>query len=298
MLAREPIETRTEDGWVLRGELVHPEGEPVAAAAVGHAMMADRRTMDRRGQGLCTTLAEQGIAVLNFDVRGHGESGPGARDGGRWTYDSFVRWDVPAIVAEARRRFADRKVTVVGHSLVGHAALISSGLRPDRAPDGVVAIAANLWLPSLEPSLRRRVLKGAALAVWTAASLPRGYFDPSRFRMGNVPEPLPYVWQFTRDFFRGRLTSPDGRDDYVAALGRAEIPVLSITSTGDRLFAHPDAVARFLAPMRRARLTEHVIDARELSPPPGHMELVVSERCRPIWIEIAQWIRALAREDG
>jgi hypothetical protein len=71
------------------------------------------------------------------------------------------------------------------------------------------------------------------------------------------------------------------------------VPVLSIASTGDRLLANPASVARFLAPMTRARITHRTVAARDVSPPPDHMQLVVDERCRPIWVEAAQWIRAL-----
>lgn len=293
-LAREPISTETTDGWFLRGELIRPEGPPVAAAVLGHAMMVDRRTMDRGGRGLGTTLAERGVAVLSFDVRGHGASDPGAKDGGRWTYDAIVRFDVPAMVAEARRRYPDLPVVVVGHSLIGHAAMISAGLLPGQAPDAIVGLAANLWLPRFEPSLRRRLLKGALLLAWSGVTLPRGWFDPRPVRMGSAAEPWPYVWQFTSSYLRNALRSPDGRDDYIDALGRVDVPVLAISSTGDRLLAHPDAVGRFLEPMPRARVTHRILDARDVSPPPDHMQLVLDERCRPVWIEVAEWIAALA----
>lgn len=66
---REPIQTTTDDGWTLHGEGILPDRPPVACAVLGHAMMVDRRTMDRGQAGLGTTLAERGIATLNFDLR-------------------------------------------------------------------------------------------------------------------------------------------------------------------------------------------------------------------------------------
>lgn len=295
---REPIETTTDDGWVLRGELARPSGEPIASAALGHAMMVDRRTMDRRGAGLATTLAEHGIAALNFDLRGHGESGPSAKDGGRWSYDAFVRHDLPAITRAARERFPAVPAVLVGHSLAGHGALISAGVFPDRAPDAVVGLAANLWLPRFEPRRSLKVVKGATLLAWAATTLPRGWFDPRVVRMGTAAEPWPYVWQFARNYVTDRLMSLDGHDDYVAALGRAELPVLAVSSTGDRLLANPASVSAFLANMHRARVTHRIVTDRDISPAPDHMRLVVDARSAPIWVEIADFIRALASGGG
>lgn len=290
MTVREPIETTTDDGWTLRGEHLVPGGTPRACAVLGHAMMVDRRTMDRRSAGLATTLADRGIAVLSFDLRGHGESGPGAAQGGSWSYDSFVRFDVPALVAEGRRRHPDLPVVLVGHSLAGHAAMISAGLAPDGAPDAVVGLAANLWAPRFEPSRVLRLAKGAALASWAAATVRRGFFDPRRLRMGTDAEPWPYVWQFLRMFLRDELSSLDGRDDYAAALGRVAVPVLAVSSTGDRLFGRPEAIERFLSLLPEGRVTHRVVTSDDVQPPPDHMGLVVAERCRPVWQEVADWI--------
>lgn len=290
MPERDPIQATTEDGWLLHGERVRPEDAPVACAVLGHAMMVDRRTMDWKGDGVATTLARHGIAALNFDLRGHGASGPAADRGGHWSYDSFVRLDLPAVVAEGRRRYPELPVVLIGHSLAGHAGMISAGLSRETAPDAIVGLAANLWTPGFEPSRLLRLAKGAALASLVAASIRRGYFDSRRYRMGTDPEPWPYVWQFLRMYLRNRLGSLDDRDDYVAALGRVELPVLAVSSTGDRLLARPAAVERFVRSMGRARVTHRVVSGSEVSPPPDHMGLVVAERCRPIWDEVADWI--------
>jgi predicted alpha/beta hydrolase len=65
------------------------------------------------------------------------------------------------------------------------------------------------------------------------------------------------------------------------------IPVLSVSSTGDRILAHPAAVRRFVAQMRNAPVTHRVVaDERA----PDHMGLCVSPSQRPLWEEIAGWI--------
>src|SRR5690349_3080658 len=96
---REPFAVACADGWVLHGEVV-VGAPPVAVAVVSHAMMVDRRTLDRpRGRGLVSSLAAGGIACVVADLRGHGNSGPRAGEGGDWSYDDLVELDVPTLVA-------------------------------------------------------------------------------------------------------------------------------------------------------------------------------------------------------
>lgn len=292
---REAVETWTEDGWRLRGELLWPAGEPVGAVALGHAMWVDRRTLDRpRGGGLASTLAGQGLAVLCFDLRGHGQSGPSAAEGAVYTYDDFVQRDVPAIVAAARARFPALGVTLVGHSLTGHAGMIAAGLLPDRAPDAIVGLAANMWVRRFDRGIARRAAKTAALLGWVGVTAPFGRFDARRLRVGTDPEPWAYVAHYLRMYRRGRLESADGRIDYLAAMARARVPVLSVTSEGDRWMARPDETRRFVDTMRDAPITHRVVTRADVDPPPGHAGLVMHPSCKPIWREVAGWIRERA----
>lgn len=278
---RVPIAVRCADGWILRGERLPGEGPVVVC---GHAMMVDRRTLDRpRGAGLAATLASRGFDVLLLDARGHGESVPRADQGGRWSYDDVVRHDVPAMVRYARELARGRPVVVLGHSLIGHAAMIAAGLADP--PDAVVAYAPNLWAPKLEPSALARAAKASVLFGWTLATRARGFFDAPALGMGTDPEPAPYVAQFASMWRRDRLASPDGAIDYEAALARAALPVLAVSSEGDRLLARPPAVARFVALMRLASVEHRVLRGRGA---PDHMGFVLAARA--LWEETCAWI--------
>jgi len=288
-LTRSEVKTRAPDGWILRGERIVGR-EPRAVAVLGHAMMVDRRTMDRpRGEGLASCLAGAGIAVLTFDLRGHGESGPTADEGGRYRYDDFVRLDVPTLVRAGREHYPDLPLTFVGHSLAGHAAMIAAGLYPRWAPDAIVGLAPNLWAPRFEPSARAKLKKAIALGGWAAVTAPLGRFESGAFGLGNTSEPWAYVREFLRFWLSNGLVSDDGQDDYVAALARADLPVLAISSEGDRLLARPASVARFAGSMWRAQITHRVITAAEGNAP-DHMGLVTSATSRFVWEEIATWI--------
>ncbi len=288
-IQRTDVSTVAEDGWVLRGERLLGDS-PRAVAVLGHAMMVDRRTMDRpRGEGLASVLARAGVAVLSFDLRGHGQSGPTVDDGARYDYDDFVRLDVPALVRAGRRAFPALPLTVVGHSLTGHAAMIAAGLFPGCAPDAIVGLAPNLWAPRFEPSLRARVAKTALLGGLAALSAPLGRFESRAFMMGSTAEPWAYLREFVRFWIADELTSEDGCDDYLVALSRADLPVLAISSEGDRILARPPAVARFVGTMWRARVTHRVLTAADPATP-DHMGLVTDSRCRFLWEEIAGFV--------
>lgn len=287
----ESIATETDDGWVLRGELHHPDTPEGPVAIVGHAMWVDRRTLDRPpGGGMVSTLVEAGIRVMSFDLRGHGESGPYAHEGADFSYDHYVRFDIPALVAAARQRFPHEHISVVGHSLTGHAAMISAGLCPDHAPDAVVGLAANLWLPRFDPHIRHRILKGLTLEIWDLAARPMGFFDVKRFRLGRWGVPRAYTEQLAEMYDRNRLGPMGGGAEYEAALEAVTLPVYSLSSEGDRWFATPKNVGAFLAMMPSAEVTRHVIHHRPDRRAPGHMELVLSNAYRPEWQTVAHWI--------
>jgi predicted alpha/beta hydrolase len=288
-------EIATDDGWKLVAD-VHEPRTPHAVAVLSHAMMVDRRTMDRpAGGGLASALAARGIVAINADLRGHGASGPTAREGGRWTYDDVIARDLPALVAHARARYPSLPVVSVGHSLGANASLLAAGLFPERAPDAIVALAPNLWAPRFEPSVRKRVAKGAALLLWAGVTAPRGYYDSRAFRMGSAPEPWSYVRQFLDFYFTNAPRSADRAYDYVEALHRITAPVFAVSSDGDTLFARPPAVSRFLGEISRAHVTHRVITAAEIDPPPDHMQIVTLASSRIVWREAADFIDAQRR---
>lgn len=69
--------------------------------------------------------------------------------------------------------------------------------------------------------------------------------------------------------------------------------MLAVSSEGDRLLAHPAAVRAFLALAPHASVTHRVIRHGELAArAPTHMGLVTEASSRPVWEEIARWIRA------
>jgi predicted alpha/beta hydrolase len=290
-LGREPFVVTCADGWVLRGELVSAPA-PRAVALVGHAMMVDRRTLDRpRGRGLVSTLAARGIACVWPDLRGHGASGPRAGEGGDWGYDDLVEHDVAALAAFARARFPSLPLAAVGHSLFAHVALAHVARHPESPIDGLALLACNVANPEwarrpLERWAKRALMELAALGIGLVGRVPA-----RRLGLGSDDEPAGYVRDFLTAARRGRWLARDGFD-YYGALATMTRPVLAVIAAGDRLMA-PEADARGLvAPVPRAEVRV-VGRASGLPFDPGHMGLVLDERARPAWEEIADFILAL-----
>ena len=289
------------DGWRLAVTLVEPEGPARAVAVVGHAMMVDRRTMDRGGGGLVSTLAARGIAVVWPDLRGHGQSGPLAGEGGRWSYDDLVERDAPALYAFARARFPSLPLVAVGHSLFGHVSLAHLSRHPEAEVDALVLVAANLWLRAGEPSALVWQEKRLLLALMAFVSRRFGRFPARRLRIGNTDESADYVAQFADWVRQGDWSARDGFS-YWEALAWIDRPVLALAGTGDRLMAHPASMRAFVARVPRVRFRcagrersqRRDVTAAErlaLDFDPGHMGLVTDARSRPVWEEIARFIR-------
>jgi predicted alpha/beta hydrolase len=293
-LSKSAFEIVTDDGWTLRGDAIEPASAPRAVLVLAHAMFVTRKTLDRpAGGGFASTLAGHGFAVMNADLRGHGQSGPRADQGASYTYDAFVEHDIPSLVRAARQRVPNVPVVVVGHSLGGHAAAIAAGLAPESAPDALVAVATNLWAPQFDKSSVRRLTKRLVFAGWRALAEKKGYFDPIPLKVGTNPEPLAYVRHFVRMYEEDRLASDDGKVDYQAALAKVTIPIFSVSSDGDRLLGQPDCVAAFFKTCVRAEVSHRrVVDFDHHGRAPNHMTLVTDVASKPLWHEIGAWIES------
>jgi predicted alpha/beta hydrolase len=295
-VAREVAEWVARDGWRLSGEWLIPT-RPTAVAVVGHAMMVDRRTLDRpRGAGLVSHLVERGVALLWPDLRGHGASGPRAREGGDWGYDDLVA-DVPVLLEAARARFPDLPVLAVGHSLFGHVSLAHLARASDegRPPglDGLVMLACNVCNPSWRARPLWRWQKCLSIELVYRLARGVGRLPVERLGFGTDDEPLGYLDDFVRGARRLSWSARDGFD-YYGALARVGTPVLALVGAGDRLLSTPEDAWALVAQLPRA--TFEVVGRRSGLPfDPGHMDLVLSQACRPVWDRIAHFVGSVRK---
>lgn len=282
------------DGWQLSVRDVRPAEAPVAVVVAGHAMMADGRTLWRRRRpSVAGALAHHGLRVLVPDQRGHGQSGPAAADGGRWTYDDLVN-DTPVYLDLARRLEPGLPIVLVGHSLFGHTALAWLGRHAGEIGAevaAVVALAVNMWCPSLEPSAGRRALKRLTSAIGAGIARAAGRFPARRLGVGSADEALGY-W---RDLHRVCVEDCWGDahgGDYRAGLARVGCPVLHVVSDRDWLYGTPAQALRLLEPLPQRQVL-HLGHSRRGSPlahlAPDHMGMATSPACEPLWEYVARW---------
>lgn len=286
--------TVAADGWCL-GFTLHRPAVSSGVVLLLHAMMADARSLDRpAGAGLASALARRGWTVATADLRGHGASGPLARDGGRWTYDDLVLRDLPALVAAVRAR-ADGPVVLSGHSLGGHVALAALGCGAVTA-DAAVLWSVNIWDADLEPDPLARAAKAASMGAFLHVSRPAGRFPARRLGIGPVDESGPYVRDLVR-FWRQGWHSADGRHDWTAGLGRLDLPVLSVLGAADALMARPAAAAAWARQVRGAEVWVAGLGAHGVHGAPGHMALVTGPEVAAVADEVAGWLdrRTLSR---
>ena len=288
------VELRTGDGWSLRADVHEPEGPPVGVAVLAHAMMARRTEFERpRGKGVAAMLVGRGWRVVNFDFRGHGESGPSAQEGAAFGYDDFVARDLPAVYEFARSRLRQRKpVVLVGHSLGGHVALAAQGAGLVSF-DGIACLGANVWTRELEPSRARWLVKRAGLAAIVAVCRRVGRFPARLLRMGSDDESRVYFEDFERFARTGRWTSADGTVDYLAGLARVRVPVLQVVSDGDRLECVAECGRRFVARCGGGHEVVRIASGDDGAPAPDHMGMVTGGRVARVWDRIAAWMSRL-----
>jgi predicted alpha/beta hydrolase len=290
------IEVRTDDGHALRGVIREPDRgtKLVGVCVLAHAMFARKSEFERpKGSGLSRFLVERGWRTIAFDFRGHGDSGPDAASGGSWSYDDFVKYDLPAVVACARARAKKVPVIVVGHSLGGHVALASQGCGHLDA-DAIVCFAANVWARGFEPSRARWAVKRVVLAAMRVTFERRGYFPARTLKLGSDDEAVPYMAAMQRYARSGVWGSDDGAHNYGANLARVAIPVMQITSDGDLLNCHPECGELFLSRVAGPKEMVRMRRADDGGRAPGHMEMVTTERVKSAWKRAETWMRAIA----
>lgn len=285
-----------DDGWLLRVWDFSPAHRhpTVGVVVVGHAMMADSRTMCRPDRPTITSvLVAAGFRVLVPDLRGHGESGPVPSQGGDWCLDDLVS-DVGHYVDLARALEPERPVSLLGHSVFAYAALGWLGQNPDPTVRALVAMSCSVWNRRFEPSRWRWWLKRAV--IWPLVLICElvGYVPARRLRIGSADEARGFWRQFHGFMRRDRWGSIDGKIDYFANLEHIRAPFLHVMSEGDLLYARPAAAVRLSALISQREL---LVLGRDDAPGelaqlrPNHMGMVTDPKSKLAWHWVAGWLR-------
>ncbi|TNE61244.1 MAG: alpha/beta fold hydrolase [Alphaproteobacteria bacterium] len=132
---------------------------------------------------LASGLAENGIATVLMEQRGHGASPYRARRGTRFGFADFLDTDIPAAMRWARDRVPAVPLYLGGHSLGGHLSSITAGRNPGDVA-GVVHLACGFPYHRLYPGTAGKKIR-TLCNILPIVTFACGYFPGERFGFGG-----------------------------------------------------------------------------------------------------------------
>jgi predicted alpha/beta hydrolase len=276
-----PLQITAADGVQLAATLSVPPAGTATAVVIASALAVPRRFYS----SFSRFLADRGFAVLSFDYRGFGDSGPAWRPEALEGLDSLGRLDLDAAIRHAAAMPGIARVHLVAHSF----ALMLFARAPARhLVPRVISVASGTPHHRFQPFPRSLL----HLFLWSVL-VPRsarvhGYFPGRNLGLvGDMPEAV------ARDIGlacrrRGAFV-PDGSD------WSGEIVA---TSFSDDDIAPPAAVADLHRGFPNARLR-----LKELTPAEAGMAQVghygaFLPSARDYWEQVAAWLRPDAAQEA
>jgi len=284
------------DGWTLGLLEWVPRAEEKGTILLGHAMMADRRSLIREDRPcIATTFVNRGFRVIAADARGHGQSGPKAQEGGEWTYHDLIN-DTGPLLAFARSRSQGHPVYTFGHSLFGHTSLAWVGRNAAHSPDAMIAVGVNIWCKQWEPSSIRWLKKRWTHLLMKSITGVVGRFPARALKVGSMDESRAYLQHFYDSVEKNVWADEDGHS-YHPTLKNIPCPVLHVLSPGDAVIGDPESSGNYLRILGAQRIPMILGAGNTWSLPedlnPDHMELLTSPESEPMWDRIASWLEGL-----
>jgi pimeloyl-ACP methyl ester carboxylesterase len=279
----ERVSIATRAGRSIDASVVEGKGRARGTILFAPALGASSRAFwAGPSAGPVGLLTGAGWRAVLFDLGGHdGEAGAPPSASG--SFDANVRGDLAATAETLRERF-DGPLVLVGHGFGGLAACAAAGVGA-LAADALVLFGVNPWLPRLDPSPLRRLVKASLLAHRAGAG-PIGQAVQAALAWPDAPLRARF-WPEASRWWAADAWLDEAGNDYLAAMRDVRCPTLVFSSRADRLFCAPDCAHGFASRLGASRLEHHVVSG------PGHWGLATSEGAAPLWQRSAAWLARL-----
>jgi pimeloyl-ACP methyl ester carboxylesterase len=245
-----------------------------------------------QGDGPARYFVDEGCVAYVASLRGHGRSRWPQRRAFDWSFDTYVRHDVPDLVRAVRARHAG-PLFLFAHSMAGYAALAALGVAPELQEllSGVVTLSSAVNDYS-DGGLKKRFQLGFSSTL----SGLMGRFPAKALKQGPSDEPAGVMRQFTDWAPTGAFRSADGATDYWSALGRVTLPVFAGVGAADVFHASPPRARKLVDHLGSERKELAVLGrAQGLSWDAGHFDVVRGERARrEVLPRVLTWMRQVA----
>ncbi|MBC9714732.1 alpha/beta fold hydrolase [Streptomyces sp. TRM66268-LWL] len=283
--AEEHFRVRTSGDAELVVRLRRAEQPDAPAVLVLPAMGVQAKYYAPFARGLHRT----GLHVAVADLRGQGESTPAAGRGIACGYRELVHDDLPAVVRAVSSAFPASPVILVGHSLGGQIALLSSATALTGVHAVVLTAAGSVWWRGFGPLRGLRNLVGSQLLAALATVF--GYWPGTRFGFGGT-QSTGVMRDWARQARTGHYTVRGSAIDYEAALARLTLPVLAVGVENDTL-APPGATDHLLRKVPAAQVSRwHYAEALAGGRPLDHFRWV--RHSDGLSARIKEWITTVA----
>jgi predicted alpha/beta hydrolase len=232
-------------------------------------------------------LAGRGWGALTFDYRSAGSSRDGADDSAV-TLDDWANLDLPAAVAEVRRRANPKFLAVIAHSIGGQL-LGQSPIRHD--VDGALFIAAQRGIRKFYKGVARLRVE-YAYAVFPILIRLLGRLPISQFTF-----PAECSGQAVRQWVewgrRGVFTDRGGAN-VESRFAEYRGPLTAVTIADDDYYAPAEAVEALTRMYRGARIKREIVSPRDYGVESiGHFGFFHRHAPRQLWDRTETWLREL-----
>jgi len=244
-------------------------------------------------KGFAEYLNNMGFSVLTYDYRGTGRSKSGMLRHYSVSMSDWIEQDVGCITAWAKARFPGLSLLAVGHSIGGHAVLLSTATHSLKA---AVIVASHAGVTSTIKHTAEKVRVWCLLRI-LAPALCRifGYMPARRLGLGeDLPAPVMLQW--------GRWSAMPGYfyddPDWDARRRASEIRLpLLVMGFDDDPWANPEAITRLLEPVQHAKIERQEIRHAEFGlSGVGHMGFFRTRCAEKLWPVVGEWLESQCPE--